>query len=1309
MYFGIRTKTAVIAFQLKYKNEISAVTGYTIKGTGYVGPGTRAKINELLADLRAGIAPGEEEEEEEEELGYCGDGIVQSPNNEGIDEVCDITNLNNQTCQSRGYSGGTLSCSNTCLTFNVSTCLLGGGGSPSPGGGSPAPEPEPEPEPACGVADNICPSGCTYSQDTDCTYCGDNIVQSPNNEGITEVCDTTSLNNQTCITKGFPGGALSCSNDCLTFNTVNCTPPPPPNEAPELTLISDKPVNENEELTFTVTATDPDEDTLTYSVQNLPSGATFQDQTFSWTPNYNQSGTYTLTFTVSDDKLTDSEDIIITVYNINRAPILTSIGNQSINENQTLTFQVSATDPDNDTLTYSIQGLVSGVTFQSKTFTWTPSYEQSGSYNFTFIVSDKELTDTKTITITVNNICASTTCSGLGYECGTWDDGCGGALNCGTCQSSYNCESGQCVEETPEPFCGDGTCNGTETCSTCPQDCGTCPAGNTYYLNAVNGDDENPGTSAQPWKTIDRAYTWYSGSGPKVQEGDTVLFRDGDYGEFLDSSRTANIPHYRTDWVTYKADAGHTPILSNILIYNKDLWNVSGDGFIDGDSWISLEGFNITNGVKIEYTTHVNIINCSLSYPLLDYNGFWGPYVNPSSLMKVTNTDYVIVEGCEMYNAGMGIDLDETGEEIIIRNNEFHKMGKRAIDATGYDHQVIENNYMYDIHKYYAPVDFEGTNTSAFIIGENITQAGTGARGIVYDNNPSGSTDLQAFLTTAIEFEDEVNGGGTITGQTSWANLSNITKVDPIHTEAYMINNGPLTDIVIRRNIVIRDDGLGGSQGYKLSSRTGQIDDVVFENNIIWAAKPIIGRKQATFNILRMNNNTIFAYGMDFDNANPGVSGWGNGFDGDGTWTVAEMNNNIIASVNIAKFNVTGTNGKNIEIGDVVDWTTGVFVDWQNGNFSPLMSSPACNGSVNPWGVAVGALECVNYTEPAPSEINWTKYSGNPVLPSGPAGAWNDFKSDPFVVKDNSIYKMWYSTNNDGTQTRIAYAESNNGISWTLNPSPVLDLGSPGSWDSGDVETPTIIIDNTAPANERYKMWYSALDDNISRNVYRIGYATSANGTNWSKNGNNPVLGPVPDSPLVYGGVADPVVIKDGSVYKMWYSGITGAGQGEFWINYATSDDGINWSENPNPVLDTSGENSLNCVAIGQPDVIFNGSLYEMWYSCWYNTTLEYWDIEIAYATSDDGIIWNKSENNPVLSKGLAGSWDSFIAGYSSTLIDNGEYKMWYTGAKVDKVGEVIVNIEIGIGLANGSCVEESFALPSSSTRASAGRFERKD
>jgi hypothetical protein len=91
----------------------------------------------------------------------------------------------------------------------------------------------------------------------------------------------------------------------------------------------------------------------------------------------------------------------------NRPPVLGSIGNKTVNEMQTLTFIISATDPDGDPLTYSASSMPSGAVFNpaSRTFTWTPSYHQAGSYpGVIFRVADSTANDTETITITVNNV-----------------------------------------------------------------------------------------------------------------------------------------------------------------------------------------------------------------------------------------------------------------------------------------------------------------------------------------------------------------------------------------------------------------------------------------------------------------------------------------------------------------------------------------------------------------------------------------------------------------------------------------------------------------------------------------------------------------------------------------------------------------------------------------------------------------------------------------------------------------------------------------------------------------------------------------
>ena len=47
--------------------------------------------------------------------------------------------------------------------------------------------------------------------------------------------------------------------------------------------------------------------------------------------------------------------------------------------------------------------------------------------------------------------CVPTICASLGYNCGSWDDGCGGTLNCGVCGSGYTCTAGTCVVTVTPP------------------------------------------------------------------------------------------------------------------------------------------------------------------------------------------------------------------------------------------------------------------------------------------------------------------------------------------------------------------------------------------------------------------------------------------------------------------------------------------------------------------------------------------------------------------------------------------------------------------------------------------------------------------------------------------------------------------------------------------------------------------------------------------------------------------------------------------------------------------------------------------
>ena len=54
----------------------------------------------------------------------------------------------------------------------------------------------------------------------------------------------------------------------------------------------------------------------------------------------------------------------------------------------------------------------------------------------------------------------------------------------------------------------------------------------------------------------------------------------------------------------------------------------------------------------------------------------------------------------------------------------------------------------------------------------------------------------------------------------------------------------------------------------------------------------------------------------------------------------------------------------------------------------------------------------------------------------------------------------------------------------------------------------------------------------------------------------------------------------------------------------------------------------------------------------------------IGYATSADGIIWQKYAGNPVLKPGVSGEWDNNNLYYPKVEIDGAKYHMLYMGGK---------------------------------------------
>lgn len=193
------------------------------------------------------------------------------------------------------------------------------------------------------------------------------------------------------------------------------------NEPPNFQVIGDWDVDEGEHLLLRIYATDPDQDPLILEATDLPENATFEDSGdgiggFIFNPSYEQSGTYYVTFFVTDPGyLSDTEEVEIRVKNIDPwAPVMDSIGNRHINEGMVLSFLVTATpsdsNPDPDTLILSAHNLPLNAEFEDSgdgtgLFTFEPNHTQAGTYYVTFKVTDGGvLADSEVVKITVFDV-----------------------------------------------------------------------------------------------------------------------------------------------------------------------------------------------------------------------------------------------------------------------------------------------------------------------------------------------------------------------------------------------------------------------------------------------------------------------------------------------------------------------------------------------------------------------------------------------------------------------------------------------------------------------------------------------------------------------------------------------------------------------------------------------------------------------------------------------------------------------------------------------------------------------------------------
>lgn len=157
-------------------------------------------------------------------------------------------------------------------------------------------------------------------------------------------------------------------------------------------------------------ATEPNGDPIvSFTASTLPAGASFTTDstlsvgTFTWRPDYTQSGEYVVGFTAESasggipggERLSGNCQVVLSIRENDRAPVVVTPGYLSTAENYLIEFEVSASDPDGDSIQIlRVDFPPPGSEFSpapgnaTGSFRWTPRFDQAGRYRVDFIAQN---------------------------------------------------------------------------------------------------------------------------------------------------------------------------------------------------------------------------------------------------------------------------------------------------------------------------------------------------------------------------------------------------------------------------------------------------------------------------------------------------------------------------------------------------------------------------------------------------------------------------------------------------------------------------------------------------------------------------------------------------------------------------------------------------------------------------------------------------------------------------------------------------------------------------------------------------------
>ncbi len=173
-------------------------------------------------------------------------------------------------------------------------------------------------------------------------------------------------------------------------------------------------LKENQKVVIELEVEDPDGDEVEIYAENLPEGSSLIGNRFEWVTNYDTvkkenvfSKTldkfhllykpFNVRFVAKSRELEVKRSVVLTVKDVNRAPLLMDFPSIVVNEGEEVVIEPVAEDPDGDEITYSYSGWMDTDRYMT-------DYDTAGTYKVKVVASDGFLKDEKYAMIIVEDV-----------------------------------------------------------------------------------------------------------------------------------------------------------------------------------------------------------------------------------------------------------------------------------------------------------------------------------------------------------------------------------------------------------------------------------------------------------------------------------------------------------------------------------------------------------------------------------------------------------------------------------------------------------------------------------------------------------------------------------------------------------------------------------------------------------------------------------------------------------------------------------------------------------------------------------------